>query len=266
MMRWVYGLLLITLLVGWFVWLNDESLDLEVTRHRFGKTGDAAVIWRIAQVSDLHVRGGAEIEERVIGLINQEQPDLVVLTGDQLSHRDKLPELGAFLDKLDNRSKKIVILGNWEYWTGLDKVALRKFYAQHGVTLLVNGARVVEKEGQSLLVVGLDDARLGHPNWERALADHSSWPGPMLILAHNPDTMAMVPAKEKVGADRVMLSGHTHGGQIVLFPFLNRNHPCLAGWCRNQGMPMYVSRGVGMSVIPLRFGARPELPLFEWRL
>ncbi|GAB0058423.1 hypothetical protein SIID45300_02772 [Candidatus Magnetaquicoccaceae bacterium FCR-1] len=266
MIRLVYGLLLLMILVGLFVYLNDESGDLEVTRHRFGKTAASAVTWRIAQVSDLHIRGGAEIEARVIGLINQEKPDLVVLTGDQLSHRDKLPELGKFLDKLDNHAKKIAILGNWEYWTGLDKVELRRFHAQHGVTLLVNGALVVEKERQSLLVVGLDDARLGHPNWERALAEHPTWPGSMLILAHNPDTIAMVPAREKVVTDRVMLSGHTHGGQIVLFPFLNRNHPCLAGWCRDQGMPMYISRGVGMSVIPLRFGARPELPFFEWRL
>ncbi|MEO5345346.1 MAG: metallophosphoesterase [Magnetococcus sp. YQC-9] len=266
LLRLLYAAIGLMGMLGMFVYLHDESRDLEVTRHRFGKEGNPGVVWRIVQVSDLHIIGGAEIEERVIAEINGWDPDLVVLTGDMLSRRESLPELSAFLEKLDKRSKKYAIPGNWEYWVGLRKSEMRRFYDQHGIKLLVNEATRTQKEGQTLLVVGLDDARQGHPDWERAMVDFQAWHDPVLILAHNPDTMAMVPAREKVVANRLMLSGHTHGGQIVLFDFLaSRNHPCIAGWCRDQGMPMYISRGIGTSVIPLRFGARPELTLFEWQ-
>ncbi|MBF0341444.1 MAG: metallophosphoesterase [Magnetococcales bacterium] len=244
----------------------DESRELEVTRHRFGPE-KGSTRWRIAQVSDLHLLGKAEVEAKTVQVLNQEPLDLLVLTGDIVTHRERMADLGLFLQRLPGGTQKIAILGNWEYWAGINPRDLRAYYARHGVTLLVNESMVVGGEaGRELLVVGLDDARGGRPDWERAVADHPEWEGPMLILAHNPLTLHVIPAKVHQKAQRLMLAGHTHGGQIVVFGLhARREYPCLSGWCNGLVMPLYVSRGIGTSVIPLRLNARPELPLFEWR-
>ncbi|MBF0272029.1 MAG: metallophosphoesterase family protein [Magnetococcales bacterium] len=244
--------------------LLNESNDLEVTRHRLGREGGTGGGIRIAQVSDLHIVGGAAIEERVLRELQREDPDLVVLTGDMVTKPERMEVLGLFLDRLSPRSQKVAIPGNWEYWGGIDMLSLRRFYAGHGVTLLINESRMAGRG--ELLVVGLDDARHGRPDWEKAMVDHGQWRGPTLVLAHNPVTLGLLSERERSVADRVMLSGHTHGGQIVVFGMgWRREQPCLAGWCRELGMPLYVSRGIGTSVIALRIGAPPELAFFEWR-
>lgn len=244
--------------------------DLEVTRSRIGQEKGEGPGLRIAQISDLHIVGDAEVEKKVLRVINKEDPDLVLLTGDILTHRDKAEALDQFLTQLGSRSEKIAILGNWEYWAGMTKKEIQKFYAKHHVTLLVNEAILVGKEaGKQLLVAGLDDGIRGIPSWNKSMAQHQKWNGPILILAHNPITVELLPDVDQNGSDRVMLAGHTHGGQIMLFGWTMKaaglhEGICIAGWCRRKGVPLYVSRGIGTSIIPLRIGARPELALFEW--
>ncbi|MBF0213711.1 MAG: metallophosphoesterase family protein [Magnetococcales bacterium] len=244
----------------------DESRQLEVTRHRLGREGEESTPGvSIAQVSDLHITGNAEVEESVLRVLAREKPELILFTGDMVASRKKMAALGQFLDRLDGQARKVAIPGNWEYWAGIDTTELRRFYAEHGVTLLVNEAVTFTRKGETLLLVGLDDSRHGQPDWKKALDGHRDWSGPLLVLAHNPLTLPMIPAAERSRKNRVMLAGHTHGGQIVLFGNgWRRSQPCLSGWCRDGGMPMYVSRGLGTSVIPLRIGAPPELALFTW--
>ncbi|MBF0439254.1 MAG: metallophosphoesterase [Magnetococcales bacterium] len=265
-MKIILGLI-VMLGIAWF--RLDESKDLEVTRHHIDQETGAIHRLRIAQISDLHVVGHTMAEEKVLQELKREDPDLVVLTGDILAHRDKVAALSDFLGQLSERSEKYAILGNWEYWSGYDLKKLKQFYAERKITLLVNEAVMAgEKFGKPLLLVGLDDALNGHPDWEIAIKHHREWKGSTLILAHNPITVRQLPKDAHDLTDSVMLSGHTHGGQIVLFGLgvksLGRDQPCWAGWCRSNGLAMYVSRGIGASVIPLRIGARPELALFDW--
>ncbi|MBF0629154.1 MAG: metallophosphoesterase [Magnetococcales bacterium] len=251
---------LATVLLG--VVVNDESQNLEVTRHVIGRAaGENARGLRIAQVSDLHMQGDAAVEQQTLQVLREEDPDLLVLTGDILARRDRMVALKKFLEQLPARARKIALLGNWEYWAGIDLVKLRRLYTTSGVTLLVNEAVRID---EGVLVVGLDDERHGQPDMKQALAAHPGWQGPMLVLAHNPITLTQLSQQELV-ADHLMLAGHTHGGQIVLLGrWLQREQPCRAGWCPDREASIYISRGVGTTVIPLRFGARPELALFEW--
>ncbi|MEO5332509.1 MAG: metallophosphoesterase [Magnetococcus sp. YQC-5] len=248
----------------------NEAHDLEVTRSRIGQEKGKGPGLRMAQISDLHIVGDAEVEKKVLRVIQKEDPDLVLLTGDILPHRDKLEALDLFLTQLGSRSDKIAILGNWEYWAGMPKKEIQQFYARHQVTLLVNEAIVVGKEpGKQLLVAGLDDELRGTPNWSSSMAQHQEWNGPILILAHNPMAVELSPDFDHNRRDRVMLAGHTHGGQIRLFGWTIKaagleEGICIAGWCRRRGIPLYVSRGIGTSIIPVRIGSRPELALFEW--
>lgn len=248
----------------------DESHDLEVTRHRIGQEKGVGPGLRIAQISDLHVVGGADVEEQVIREVKREDPDLIVLTGDILPFRDRQGVLKNFLKRLGDRARIVAIPGNWEYFSEDNIKGLRDFYASCHVTLLINESLLFgDQPGRQILLVGLDDVLLGRPDWVKAVAWHRDWRGPVLILAHNPATVDLLSEKDPLVSDSVVLSGHTHGGQIVLFGKTVKatglqNKNCLSGWCRDRGMAMYVSRGVGTSVIPLRIGAKPELALFEW--
>ncbi|CAK0749518.1 putative Uncharacterized metallophosphoesterase YkuE [uncultured Gammaproteobacteria bacterium] len=267
MKRIIGWLVAMGVLVGLFWWL-DESDRLEVTHHRIGEAGEANAALRIVQVSDLHVKGGAVVEEKVIQAINTEDPDILVLTGDMVDHRHKLAALDDFLGQLGKRSEKFAIFGNWEYWGGADLKALRKLYIKHRVQLLVNEAVVVQKGGKRFLLVGLDDAIAGRPDWDRAMAPHAGWKGPILVLAHNPKTVEQWNTRIKQRIGGVAFSGHTHGGQITWFgqPIAANlwGIRCVAGWCQEGEWLLYVSRGIGTSRIPLRVGAQPELAVFAW--
>ena len=126
--------------------------------------------------------------------------------------------------------------------------------------------------GTGLRITGLDDLRSGRPDATAALAAAEPMPN-HLVLAHCPAQRDQLHLPPHHAADLV-LSGHTHGGQVaplgmpvVLPPGSGRY---VAGWYGRQGgdalPPLYVSRGVGTSLIPIRLGAVPEVAVFEWTL
>ncbi|NGZ06341.1 MAG: hypothetical protein G8237_08285 [Magnetococcales bacterium] len=244
---------------------HNESDHLEITRHRIGPVGSGRPGVRIAQISDLHILGAADVEEQVLERVRAEDPDLIVLTGDMVDHREKRYSLWRFLDQLPLRARKVAVPGNWEYWARIKMEKLRRHYEQHGVTLLINETMWFGQEGHDrLLIVGLDDERHGQPDWQQAMQNHAEWDGAVLVLAHNPVTL--VNLHSVVRNERLMLAGHTHGGQILLFGrWWQREQPCRAGWCPDSPSRTYVTRGIGTIGIPLRIGSRPELALFEWR-
>ena len=131
-----------------------------------------------------------------------------------------------------------------------------------GVCPLVNAA--VQVAGADLWVAGVDDLTEGHPDLRAALAGVPDEP-PLILLAHNPDIWL----DARVAAADLVLSGHTHGGQVRLpivgvahtqGTHLSRQRP--AGWFEHGGTRMFVSRGLGES-IPLRFGVRPQAALIR---
>ncbi|MEO5348494.1 MAG: metallophosphoesterase [Magnetococcus sp. YQC-3] len=267
-MKWVGFCLLLLLLPLCLVMVLNEANHLEVTHHPIAGTPGTAPRLRIAQISDLHLVGGAAVEEAVVREVNAAPPDLLVLTGDMVDRRERLSALDAFLGQLETFSDKWAVLGNHEYWSGLNLQALRRIYAKHRVNLLVNEATLLNRAQGQLLLVGLDDARGGRPDWNKAIRAHAAWRGAILVLAHNPNTAGNYGMPARPPGNGLILSGHTHGGQIVLFGMAvdmdARNAQGVAGWQQVGGWRLYISRGVGTSIIPVRLGARPELALFEW--
>jgi predicted MPP superfamily phosphohydrolase len=267
-MKWIVFCLLLLLLPPCLVMVLNETDHLEVTHHPIAGTPGTTPRLRIAQISDLHLLGGAVVEEAVLREVNATPPDLLVLTGDMVDRRERLSALDAFLGQLEKRSDKWAILGNHEYWSGLNLQELRRIYAKHRVTLLVNEAVLLQREQGQLLLVGLDDARAGRPDWNKAIRGHTAWRGAILVLAHNPNSVGNYGIPSHPPGNGLILSGHTHGGQIVLFGMVididARNTQGLAGWQQVGGWRLYISRGVGTSIIPVRLGARPELAIFEW--
>ncbi len=243
------AIVLAFLIWGFFV----EPRSIEVTELRLNVGASAPKT--IAVISDLHLDGLGDRERKLLEIIEQRQPDIVILLGDVVDGPADLPDLERFLGALPS-SQRIAIFGNWEYWSGIDHEALRDVYTKHGVRLLVNDCLAG--------IVGLDDATAGKPDLNVALARcQSANPGvsPFLLLQHSPGFFENTPYDKQNFV--LSLSGHTHGGQITIFGFAPWTPPgsgsFVAGEYSTRFGQLYVTRGVGTSVVPLRIGARPEI-------
>ena len=240
---------------------------LVTSDHTFGQ-GDPADRLRILQVSDLHVRGMGTLEQQLLEQVHAAQADLIVITGDAIDRAESLPQLDILLGEFPRSPRVLAILGNWEYRSGVGPGEFARTYARHGIELLVNRSIDLAHRGRRIRITGFDDILDGRPDAATALAgasplDHH------LVLAHCPiarDRLGLPPEHPA----SLVLAGHTHGGQVAPFgmaTILPRG--CgryVAGWYRDGGPPMYVSRGIGTSLVPIRIGATPELVRIDWRL
>ncbi|MCX7429935.1 MAG: metallophosphoesterase [Planctomycetia bacterium] len=241
---------------------------LVTSTHSFGQAASTDRL-RIVQVSDLHVHGIGTLERQLLKQLHEAQADLIVITGDSIDQAESLPLLDRLLGDFPRSPRVLAILGNWEYRSGVTPGQFARTYARHGIELLVNQSIEVEHQGRTIRVTGLDDILYSRPAAATAIGagrplDHH------LVLAHCPisrDTLGLPPEHPA----SFVLSGHTHGGQVAPFGVATILPPgCgryVAGWYRDaDGPPLYVSRGIGTSLLPIRLGATPELVRIDWGL
>jgi predicted MPP superfamily phosphohydrolase len=225
---------------------------------------------RLAHLTDLHVGRVTPfaVQRAAITLVNAEKPDLVVITGDFVCHSqlylDQLTQLmGGFCAPV------VAVLGNHDHWAGAEEVCLALRRA--GVEVLRNQNTTITVGGQAIQIVGLDDAYTGHARRDQAVAG----------LRHDLPTLALSHIAEEADllwphGIPLVLSGHTHGGQITLAR-LNEitlgkigGHKYLHGLygsrqANDNAGAVYVGAGIGAAVMPLRFGERGkrEVTIFE---
>jgi predicted MPP superfamily phosphohydrolase len=227
---------------------------------------------RIAHLTDQHFGRVTPhaVQEAAIDVTNAVEPDLVVLTGDFVAHSQKyLDQLVATLARLN--APGIAVLGNHDHWSGADEVA--KALDRAGILLLRNAHTSISLRHQTLQVVGLDDSYTGHADVEQATKGLDPR-FPTLGLSHV--------AEEADGLWHhgvpLVLSGHTHAGQITLARLHEIALGKLVGHKYVHGLygarrpngedprgAVYVSAGIGASVMPLRVGerGRREVAVFE---
>ncbi len=217
----------------------------------------------IAHITDPHVgRLSAVIRLReIVDMANAVQPDIVALTGDLVNRRETLTaELTRVLSALRPRAGSVAVLGNHDYRAGSDHVTACMESA--GIRVLKNQHVVFRRGGRTLCFAGTDDPMFGRPDAAAALSGVAE-DTVRILLCHNPDYAEYLPKTARVD---LMLCGHTHGGQvkIPLFgpPILPIEHTQYAeGLVSGPACPVFVSRGLGMVTIPLRFNCPPELPV-----
>lgn len=240
---------------------------LVTSTHTVGPPGGPRPL-RLVQVSDLHVHGIGTRERQLLEQLHAVAPDVVVLTGDAVDRRRATAALATLLGEFPRSPRTFAILGNWEYRCGFTADDMARLYDRHGIELLVNRSVTLEHAGATVRITGLDDLLHGRPDAERPLADAVAV-AHHVVLAHCPmsrDAVRLPPSH----AATFMLAGHSHGGQVAplgFAPVLPRG--CgryVAGWYRGDGPPLFVSRGIGTSFVPVRIGASPELAVFDWRL
>jgi len=213
---------------------------------------------RIAHLTDLHAHEFGPREREVLRLIRAESPDMVVLTGDT-ADPGSLASARDFLVNLSAPLGVWIVRGSGEPWKlGEDERAL---YGALGAHFLRNQGASVRED---VWVAGLDDPASGKPDLDRALAGAPS-DAFKLVLLHAPDYF-----HEIAGRFDLALAGHSHGGQIWLpgfgplwLPPGGRRY--VRGWFTLNRSQLFVSRGLGTSVAPARFLARPELAIIDVR-
>lgn len=240
------SLLIILIVYAVFV----EPLWLEVTHHHI--SGKTTLPIKIAHVTDLHIKRLGPLETKLLKVLAEEKPDIILLTGDQTDSESGLPALRGFINNLTAPLGTWVVRGNWENWLPMKQEDA--FYNSVDARLLINET-VHLRRGFSLR--GFDDSSSGNPLMpeQRSLANDEF----MICMFHSPEFFTR--------ADDVCdlsLAGHTHGGQVRLPIFgavwlPKGTGPFVAGWYQRKEARMYVSRGTGTSILPIRLLSRPEL-------
>lgn len=222
---------------------------------------------RIVHLTDLHHSLFTPLEEiqRAVHLTNRLRPDLVALTGDYvtLSH-DYIWPLAQALGKLRSRLGVFAVLGNHDFQVDADEVtrALRA----HRIRVLRNSHYALRSRSATLWVVGVDDLWWQADDLGAAL-DSVPARDPKILLCHNP---LGIRAASEHSIDLV-LSGHTHGGQVRLpvvgsvYGRSKLGKRFVEGWNRLSGTQIYISRGIGKVLVPLRVGCPPEIACLRLR-
>lgn len=255
--RWAGGILSA---VGLFSALDGfvlEPVFIEVTTHKVRMAVQRPI--RIAHLTDLHTKGLGFRENHLVSLLQEQSPDLIVVTGDTVSGDGSHEEVLPLLRQLKAPLGVYATLGNWEYWNKRRQQSMMQVYQDAGVHLLINKSVDI---GGNLWLVGFDDFLAGAPEHENALkpVNHEA---AVIGLLHSPEDFDSLD-------DRIplVLAGHTHGGQVRLpglspFWLPPGSGRFVQGWYERGGAKMYVSRGIGNSLIEVRFWCRPELVIID---
>jgi predicted MPP superfamily phosphohydrolase len=220
--------------------------------------------FRIVQLSDVHHGPFSSREqiERAIETANRLQPDIIALTGDYISkERHYAAPCAEMLGKLKARFGVYAVLGNHDHW--VDAPLLTDLFRAEGITVLINEGMRFEQNGETFWIAGVDDSMVGLEDISLALAGARE-DEMKLLLAHNPIVLRRA---VRASVDLV-LSGHTHGGQVAIRGERSSARPrkrALQGLWRQGNTQIYVNRGLGTVVLPIRYGCPPEISLLELR-
>ena len=199
----------------------------------------------------------------IVEMTNSMKPDIVLLGGDY-SHQGTryVAPVHEDLGRLKGRLGQFAVLGNHDHWDGLDESIAG--LAESGNTLLRNAGTWIEKGGSRLRIVGVGDLWTDKPDVPGAIGAETTDRDAVILMSHNPD-VAEYCDDSRVG---LMLSGHTHGGQVVIPGFGAPLVPSAFGQKYLNGLvqaprcQVYISRGVGTVTPPVRLFCRPEVVWF----
>jgi uncharacterized protein len=223
----------------------------------------------MAQMSDIHhgLYTGLDFIHRCVELVNSLSPDLIALTGDfTFAGSNYIEPCCEALKGLKARIGVYSVLGNHDYYAGAGRVA--RALRNAGFDLLIDAKDGIEHRGSKLWLIGVDDFYYGTTDIYRLMRGLLQ-SEPKIVLSHNPDFIEEFAVAEK--HIDLMISGHTHGGQIR-FPLIGApqissgyGQRYAIGMNRKNKMQVYTTRGIGTILLPARFNCPPEIVLYTLR-
>ena len=272
----IVSLLIILCLGIWTLWGNTalEVNEYEIVSDRIP---EAFAGFRIAQVSDLHNKDFGEGYGQLLTLLSQINPDIIVVTGDLIDSRQTDLDIALeFAWQAGKIARVYYVSGNHEARVP-EYEDLKTGLVKAGVVILENQKVQITREGESITLMGIDDPSFQEDYLfgdsesvaRQAIEDlQNESDGYTILLSHRPELFDLYAETEM----DLVFSGHAHGGQFRL-PFVGGlvapNQGFFpkydAGQFNEENTTMIVSRGVGNSIIPIRFNNRPEIVLVTLR-
>lgn len=243
------------------------SLSLERVEIKLPRLPKKLDGFKIIHLSDIHHSPftGLDHIERTVKIANRLKPDMFVLTGDYVSHDAKyIGPVAEVLGRLEAEFGTHACLGNHDHWT--DPELVTRSLKDAGIQVLINDGHRFEARGASIWLAGVDDHMVGKTDLPAALK--GSFPDEFkLLLAHNP----IIFRKAVKAAIDLTLSGHTHGGQVKVRSRTPKDRliprrRLSAGLHRRKDSHIYITRGIGTVVLPVRYQCPPEISFLELRV
>ncbi len=251
-------------------WIEVTNLTLKLPRLDPAFKG-----LRLVQISDFHLGQWMNKErlDPVLGMAVELVPDYFILTGDYLeyhpygmpnettTYEENIATISSSFSKLSALCPTIAILGNHDHMINAEWV--ENSLSQAGVEVLRNSVKTIQRGASQLHIAAVDDVRQKMDRLDQVL-EMLPEKGAAILLVHEPDFADVSGA---TGRFDLQISGHSHGGQIVLpiigppmLPVMGRKYP--SGLYHVNNMLLYTNRGIGVTTLNVRFNCRPEITLF----
>jgi predicted MPP superfamily phosphohydrolase len=230
---------------------------------------------KLVQISDFHLGQWITKEklENINKIVLEQAPDFIILTGDYIEYRpynrpnewatytESLETIRSSFSSLSALCPTIAIMGNHDHKINVTWV--EQALSDAGITVLRNSVNTIQRGNSQLHFAAVDDVNMSMDQLDKVMAALPDT-GAAILLAHEPDFADVSAAAERFD---LQLSGHSHGGQIVLpligapiLPTLGRKYP--SGLYNINDMLLYTNRGIGVTTVNARFNCRPEITVF----
>ncbi len=217
----------------------------------------------ILHLSDLHLREFGRREQRLVDYLTGVTPDLIIITGDFIENFQAIYKFEKLFKSMKSKFGTFGVLGNNDYGlsdNGVRLKTLENFLKDMKITILKNNSITI---GDNIRLVGIDDPHKGYDNMVKAFSEVSKSDKLRIVLTHSPETVDFLLSRQP----DLILTGHTHGGQVALpifgpvFLNIKKGFKISAGLNYFNNIPVYLSKGIGTTLLPIRFNCRPELTL-----
>lgn len=251
-----YIILFIFLIFIWSVFIEPNILTI---KHLIIKDKSLKGI-KIVFASDFHIKPYETFRlKRIVNKINEQNADAILLGGDFVNGHKKgysltIDKIAKELSNLKSINGTFAIIGNHDGWQGKEEIISE--LEKNNITVLFNSNVCLDK----FYIAGVDDIQTGTPDIKKALSGIHK---PVILLTHSPDIMPNVP--ETVN---LTLAGHLHGGQVRLNDAITvpsaYGKKYANGFLIDNNRKIYTTKGLGTSILPIRFNCFPEIVVIEF--
>lgn len=225
--------------------------------------------YRIVHITDIHLGQWISTDRLngVMDLVNQQDPDMVAITGDFVSYAidHLIDDLTNSLKKLQPKDASLAVLGNHDHWLGAGKI--RNVLEKSGIIDVSNDIYTLERGDALLHMAGVDSVMLNKHRLDLVMGKLPS-SGPAILLAHEPD---FADISATTGRFSLQISGHSHGGQFMIpgiGTFIRGSHflKYPIGKYQVGDMVQYTNRGLGTNIFWLRINCPPEITVIHLKI
>lgn len=264
-LKMTFFLLSFLILVGiWGIFIEPNYIKVEKLSLEIKDLPPSFESLKILHLSDIHFKKFGRKEKKILKILNELNPDFIFITGDIIDVRTKdFESCHKFLEELSRNyeARIFAVYGNHDHQNRNFNL-FNDFLEKSKIEILNNQAKKIEKDGDFIYLIGVDDPHLEYDDIEQAMKGIEK-NTPKILIAHSPEIFRKIKEKD---IDLVLV-GHTHGGQINIPPFshlalpLRYDKKYKNGLFEENSTYLYVNRGIGETLLPIRINAFPEVAL-----